>query len=208
MVWLSPFASRPYSPPTLGHLVFRSPLPDSSWRGDHLDQQVSGYRNLPCRAGRVQLDERDNVGTGFKPLSLERVSGESIDSNPECRSTFTRPSGGPGVKATAQAFVPSAVLGKPSWLSIFSDLVKARLTFLVLLTTLVGFYVGSSGPFDAGLMVATLAGTGLMACGAAALNQLAEREYDAKMRRTQTRPLPAGKLQPDTVLVFGGLCSI
>lgn len=112
------------------------------------------------------------------------------------------------MKATVQTFVPSAVAEKPSWFSIFSDLVKARLTFLVLLTTLVGFYIGSIGPFDPGLMIATLVGTGLMACGAAALNQLAEREYDAKMRRTQTRPLPSGKLQPDTVLVFGAFCAI
>jgi protoheme IX farnesyltransferase len=89
-----------------------------------------------------------------------------------------------------------------------ADLVKARLTFLVLLTTLVGFYVGSSGPFDLSLMSATLLGTALLACGTAALNQLCEKEYDARMRRTETRPLPSGKLQPDTVLVFGATCSI
>src|SRR3989440_8090485 len=95
---------------------------------------------------------------------------------------------------------------KSSWFSVFSDLVKARLTFLVLLTTLVGFYVGSAGALDFPLMLATLTGTAVLACGAAALNQLVEKEYDAKMRRTETRPLPSGKLQPDSVLLFGAGC--
>ena len=47
-----------------------------------------------------------------------------------------------------------------------------------------------------------LAGTALVASGASALNQLLEREYDAKMRRTQNRPLPSGRLQPATVMTF------
>src|SRR5208282_856481 len=54
----------------------------------------------------------------------------------------------------------------------------------------------------------TLAATGLVAMGASALNQLLEREYDAKMRRTQNRPLPAGRLQPATVAIFGGVSSV
>ncbi|HXE43501.1 MAG TPA: heme o synthase, partial [Candidatus Baltobacteraceae bacterium] len=54
----------------------------------------------------------------------------------------------------------------------------------------------------------TLAATGLVAGGAAALNQLLEREYDAKMRRTQDRPLPSGRLQPATVAIFGGVSSV
>ena len=111
------------------------------------------------------------------------------------------------MKVTAEPFVATAV-NENRWVSTFADLVKARLTFLVLLTTLVGFYVGTTGPFDLPLMAATLLGTALLACGAAALNQLWEREYDAKMARTETRPLPSGKLQPQTVLMFGAGCSI
>ena len=57
------------------------------------------------------------------------------------------------------------------------------------------------------LLTHTLAGTALLAFGASALNQLWEREHDAKMRRTENRPLPSGRLQPETVLVFGGVCS-
>ena len=50
-------------------------------------------------------------------------------------------------------------------------------------------------------MIHTLLGTALVACGAAALNQLLEREHDAQMRRTEDRPLPSGRLQPETVLL-------
>lgn len=95
-----------------------------------------------------------------------------------------------------------------SWLAVYSDLVKARLTLLVLLTTLVGFYVGFQGQMNYLLMFHALFGTALVASGAAALNQLLEREYDARMRRTAGRPLPSGRLQPVTVMLFGGICSL
>jgi protoheme IX farnesyltransferase len=111
------------------------------------------------------------------------------------------------MKATAQSLAEAAVTEK-SWLGIFADLVKARLTFLVVLTTLVGFYVATRGAVAWALLAHTMAGTALLACGAAALNQLREREYDAKMRRTQSRPLPSGRLQPETVLIFGGAASV
>jgi heme o synthase len=95
-----------------------------------------------------------------------------------------------------------------SWTGVFADLVKARLTTLVLLTTLVGFYLGWRGTMNFALMFNTLAATALVAAGASALNQLLEREYDAKMRRTQGRPLPSGRLQPTTVAIFGGVTSV
>ena len=88
-------------------------------------------------------------------------------------------------------------------MAVYADLFKARLTSLVLLTTAVGFYLGSRGPVDILLMCHLLLGTALLASGAAALNQLLEREYDARMRRTQDRPLPSGRLQPRTVLMVG-----
>jgi protoheme IX farnesyltransferase len=53
-----------------------------------------------------------------------------------------------------------------------------------------------------------LLGTGLLASGAAALNQVLERELDAKMRRTASRPLPAGEMRSDIALIFGGICAI
>jgi protoheme IX farnesyltransferase len=111
------------------------------------------------------------------------------------------------MKATAQPLSQAAPAEK-SRVAVFCDLVKARLTFLVLLTTLVGFYLGGRGTMDVALMAHALLGTALLACGAAALNQWIEREHDAKMRRTENRPLPSGRLQPDTVLVLGGAISV
>lgn len=94
------------------------------------------------------------------------------------------------------------------WTSVFSDLVKARLTTLVLLTTAVGFYLGWQGAMNWLLLLNTLAGTALVAAGASALNQWLERDYDAKMLRTQNRPLPSGRMQPATVVLFGGVSSV
>jgi heme o synthase len=91
--------------------------------------------------------------------------------------------------------------------AIYSDLIKARLTALVLLTTLVGYYLGSHGPMDYWRMLHTMLGTALLACGASALNQLIERELDAKMRRTESRPLPAGEMTADGVLLLGVILS-
>ena len=75
--------------------------------------------------------------------------------------------------ATRQSLSQTASTVK-SWFTVFSDLFKARLTFLVLLTTLVGFYVGYRGLVDYLLMLHMLLGTTFVA-GAAALNQLWER---------------------------------
>ena len=91
------------------------------------------------------------------------------------------------MKATAQPLTEAPAVEKTR-LAVFSDLIKARLTFLVLLTTLVGFYVGFRGPMDYLLLLHAMLGTALVASGAAALNQLLEREHDAKMRRTEDGP--------------------
>jgi heme o synthase len=82
-------------------------------------------------------------------------------------------------------------------------LTKPDVTFLVVITTVAGFYLGSSGPLDWGLLFQTVFGTALVAGGTAALNQFIERDKDAVMRRTASRPLPSGQLQPIEALVFG-----
>ncbi|MDX2080103.1 MAG: heme o synthase [Terrimicrobiaceae bacterium] len=95
--------------------------------------------------------------------------------------------------------------------SLVSDiltLVKARLSLLVLITTLVGFLIGWRGPMDWVLLSATIVGTALCAAGAAALNQWWERDLDARMKRTKNRPLPAGRLRPTDALVCGLVFSI
>ncbi|MFZ3216786.1 MAG: heme o synthase [Candidatus Acidiferrales bacterium] len=82
-------------------------------------------------------------------------------------------------------------------------LTKPDVTFLVVITTVAGFYLGSSGPLEWARLMQTLCGTLLVAGGTAALNQYVERDMDALMRRTAARPLPLGILQPREVLIFG-----
>lgn len=82
-------------------------------------------------------------------------------------------------------------------------LTKPDVTFLVVITTVAGFYLGSAGPMDWARLAHTLFGTLLVAGGTAALNQYVERDMDAVMRRTAARPLPTGMLKPNEVLIFG-----
>jgi len=93
-----------------------------------------------------------------------------------------------------------SVLDKP-WAYIV--LTKPDVTFLVVITTVAGFYLGSADALDWIRLLHTLGGTLLVASGTAALNQYIEREMDALMRRTAARPLPSGQLRPGGVLAFG-----
>ena len=85
----------------------------------------------------------------------------------------------------------------------FIALTKPGLVVMLVLTTCVGFYLGSDGPVDWLQLLHTLAGTALAAGGTLALNQFMERDRDALMRRTRARPLPAGNLRPAQALGFG-----
>jgi heme o synthase len=96
----------------------------------------------------------------------------------------------------------------PSLTADFVELVKPRITFMVLVTAAIGLYLGMQGGVPVSLLVDTLLGTGLVAAGASALNQVLERDTDALMRRTSERPLPAGRLDPDAALVFGVILSV
>jgi protoheme IX farnesyltransferase len=87
--------------------------------------------------------------------------------------------------------------------SDFAELVKARLTLLVLLTTAVGFYLATSSPIEYAALFHVVFGTALAAAGASALNQWWERRLDALMHRTRTRPIPAGRMQPRAALLVG-----
>lgn len=88
-------------------------------------------------------------------------------------------------------------------LSDFLALTRPRVVLMVMITTLVGFYLASVGPVDYVRLIQTLVGLGFAAGGTLALNQYLERDVDARMERTRLRPLPDGRLQPADALVFG-----
>ena len=104
---------------------------------------------------------------------------------------------------------PSITTGRESlrgfraWLQDWSELATARLSLLVLLTTLVGLYCGAAGHLEPWRTLFTLLGTSLVAAAAATLNEWLERDLDAKMPRTADRPLPAGRISPDEALLGG-----
>ena len=90
----------------------------------------------------------------------------------------------------------------------FVALTKPRLNLLVLLTTVAGLYLASPNGVALALAAHTLIGTALVAGGAAALNQVWERETDRRMRRTSGRPLPRGRLGVAEGTWFGVLLAI
>src|SRR5262249_17418087 len=76
----------------------------------------------------------------------------------------------------------------------YSPLTTPRLNCLVVATSAAGYYLGAPGMPVLVPMAAAVAGTALVAGGAAVLNQVYERDTDALMRRTRLRPLPDGRV--------------
>lgn len=83
------------------------------------------------------------------------------------------------------------------------DLIKPEITFLVGIASLAGFFLASGGAVNAGLLISTLIGVTLASAGGGVLNHLIERDLDAKMKRTATRPLAAGRVSPWAAGVSG-----
>ncbi|MBI3333226.1 MAG: protoheme IX farnesyltransferase [Candidatus Omnitrophica bacterium] len=97
----------------------------------------------------------------------------------------------------------------PRWgLSLYWELTKPRLTSLAVLMTLAGFLLASAGAVATAKLLAVLVGTALVGGGAGALNQYLERNEDGRMRRTCGRPLPSGRISPQSALAFGVILSI
>jgi protoheme IX farnesyltransferase len=107
------------------------------------------------------------------------------------------------LEATTDVPVPVAPPAAREKLAAFVELTKPRITFLIVLTSAAGFCLGSRGAFDYLALFNALFGIALLSSGIAALNQYMERGLDARMRRTLSRPLPAGKLQAGAALAFG-----
>ena len=87
------------------------------------------------------------------------------------------------------------------------ELTKPRLSFLSVVTTLVG-YLAARPERDGWLLLHLLCGTALAAGGAASLNQWMERSTDALMRRTKDRPIPSGQVTPAQAFAWGVAISV
>ena len=76
----------------------------------------------------------------------------------------------------------------------YLELTKPRITVLILMCAAAGYWFGCGNSFHGTILAHALLGTALLASGTSALNQWYEVDSDAKMRRTQRRPMPAGKI--------------
>jgi heme o synthase len=85
----------------------------------------------------------------------------------------------------------------------YLTLTKPRIMVLLLLTAAGGMFVGAQGVPSAGLLAATLGGLALACGGASALNHVLDRDIDVHMRRTDRRPVAAGRVPPERALEFG-----
>src|SRR6185503_5594614 len=92
-------------------------------------------------------------------------------------------------------------------LAAYLELTKPRITFLVSLTAAAGFCLGSIQGIEYGRLVNLVIGIAVLCSGSSALNQYIERDLDRLMRRTESRPLPSGKLPASRALVFGSSLS-
>ena len=101
----------------------------------------------------------------------------------------------------------AAEAARPSRASLWLALAKPRLNALAVATVGIGYYLGA-GALDLGVLVSVLAGSGLVAAGGAAFNQVAERDLDALMNRTRSRPLPLGGISPAAGQLFATVLSI
>lgn len=88
-------------------------------------------------------------------------------------------------------------------LADYLELLRPRMTLLVLFTVAAGAFLAAQGAPEPAVLLNVLLGTALVAAGASSLNQFIERHSDALMRRTENRPLPAGRLPASAVLMFG-----
>lgn len=112
------------------------------------------------------------------------------------------------LKVSSEAIAVPVPSVTRSAVGAWCDLFKARLTTLVLMTAAVGYFFAESGVFRGWQFLNLMAGTALLAAGAAALNQYLEREYDARMHRTASRPLPSGAIEPAVALWVGVSISV
>jgi protoheme IX farnesyltransferase len=91
----------------------------------------------------------------------------------------------------------------PSHTRDLIQLTKLRICVLALLMATLGYMMGSSGPISGWNFFFALLGTGLVGAASCIFNQIAEKEVDGLMLRTQNRPIPAGRIDSKKALKLG-----
>ena len=116
------------------------------------------------------------------------------------------------IKSVAMELEPTGIVpsdGAQSGLrekfSSYLELTKPRITFLIVLTSAAGFFLGAPGNVNYMLFFHAMYGIALLSSGLATLNQYMERDLDGLMRRTASRPLPSGRLAPAEALILGSI---
>ncbi|MBV6433082.1 MAG: Protoheme IX farnesyltransferase [Bryobacteraceae bacterium] len=90
----------------------------------------------------------------------------------------------------------------------YIELTKPRVTWLILMSTGIGYWFGAQSGLHWVVLLHAIIGTALIASGTFTLNQWYEREADGRMRRTQHRPLPTGRVTPRQAMIFGLMLSV
>ncbi len=85
----------------------------------------------------------------------------------------------------------------------YYELTKPRITFLILVSTALGYFMGGNGISNYQHFILTLLGSCLISSGSGALNHFAESDTDKIMHRTNLRPIPAGIILPENAMIFG-----
>ncbi len=110
----------------------------------------------------------------------------------------------PGPVALAHADSLPGVMPVSRWRDYWT-LTKPEISFLVMISSLAGFLLGSPGPIDVWRLLATMVGVTLTSGGSGVLNHYLERRIDVRMRRTAKRPLATGRIAPEVARNFGML---
>ncbi len=110
------------------------------------------------------------------------------------------------MNSVTETLVVKAQATSSGTVSSFVEMMKLKMVFHILITTFVGFYMGTKVELNLPLMGHCLLGTAILAIGAFALNQAMEKNYDKLMVRTRARPLPTGRVGLGAAYTFGFIC--
>ena len=90
-----------------------------------------------------------------------------------------------------------------SLMEAYYELTKPSITFMILISTALGYYMGGNGIANYIHFFFTILGSCLISSGSGALNHFAEADSDKIMRRTNLRPIPAGLISAENAMLFG-----